>query len=224
MTTTSVVMLPEEPHYKTREDWLTDAVAALAVLYEEVDYTLPPVRVSVGWPGGGSMSMVIGQCWAKRAASDDVAQVFISPILDYSVRVLDVLAHELIHAIDENESGHQGRFVKIARAIGLDGPPTATTAGPALSYRLGQIAAKLGPYPHARLKTIDELILVGGVPRLSPKGPRLKADGPVKQGTRMLKLVCVENSGYKVRTTRHWLDLIGPPLCPCHREPMLEVS
>ena len=32
----------------------------------------------------------------------------------------------------------------------------------------------------------------------------------------MLKLVCVEGSGFTVRTTRKWLDEVGPPACGCH--------
>lgn len=219
--TSTALLIPEAPHFSTREDWLVAAVKELSALYTEASVELPPVRVSVGWPGGGNMSMVIGQAWIKTASADDVAQVFISPILDYSVRVLDVLAHELIHVIDENKSGHRGDFAKIATMIGLEGPMTATTAGPALSYRLGCIAQVLGPYPHSRIKTRTEM----GTPRLSPKGgPRITAEGPGKQSTRMRKVVCIEGSGYKARLTRTWLDAYGPPLCPCHRLPMLEVA
>ncbi|WVX88036.1 SprT-like protease [Arthrobacter phage TforTroy] len=193
--------------YSTREEWLVAAVEALRPMFSALtDETVPAVRVSVGWPGGnGRKNSVIGQCWSTKVAADEVSQVFISPVLDDAVRVLDVLAHELIHAIDDCTSGHKGRFAKIAKALGLEGKMTATVAGPGLKAELDQIAAELGEYPHAALVN-----------------PGQGADGPKKQGTRMLKVECEAGSGYKVRITRQWLDEYGAPKCPCHDEVMIE--
>lgn len=192
--------------FNTREEWLVAAVAALAPLFSAlVDEALPAVRVSVGWPGGnGRKNSVIGQCWSTKVAADSVSQLFISPVLDDAVRVLDVLAHELIHAIDDCQSGHRGRFAKIAKALGLTGKMTATVAGDALKAELEKIADDLGPYPHAALVN-----------------PGQGADGPKKQTTRMLKVECGESSGYKARMTKAWLDEVGAPICPCHGEPMI---
>lgn len=181
--------------HATREAWLTAAVRDLTPLYAAVGATLPPVRVSVGWPGGrGKKQAVIGQCWAPDAASDGVAQVFISPTLADPATVLSTLVHELVHAVDRNTSGHRGQFARIARAVGLTGKMTATTAGEALSARLAAVAAGLGTYPHAALRSA--------------------AGGSHKpQGTRMLKLECL-NCGYIVRTTAKWVA-VGLPVCPC---------
>lgn len=192
--------------HTTREEWLVAAVRAVTPLFEEAGEKVPNVRVSVGWPGGrGKKNSVIGQCWAGAAASDGVAQVFVSPTLADADQVLAVLVHELIHAIDECQSGHKGRFVKIAKAVGLVGPWTATTAGDDLAKHLGEILSKtLGAYPHAALANVDG------------------ADGPKKQGTRMLKVECEQGSGYVVRMTRKWLDEYGAPKCPCHDEQMIE--
>lgn len=177
-----------------REQWLTEAVAKLAPLFEEVGTRVPPVRVSVGWPGGrGKKDAVIGQCWRKAAAADEISQLFISPVLDDAVRVLDVLTHELCHATDDCESGHRGHFAKLARRIGLDGKLTATVAGPDLAEKLEAIAEELGEYPHAALS---------------------KAADIKKQTTRMLKAEC-PNTKYLVRLTRKWVDTYGAPLCPC---------
>lgn len=192
--------------HTARETWLIAAVEALAPLFAEAGAEIPSVRVSVGWPGGSSRSRnhAIGQCWATGASADGVAQLFISPVLDDAVRVLDVLAHELVHAVDNCKSGHKGAFAKLAKAIGLEGKMTATVAGETLKAHLGLVAEKLGAYPHAAL-------VAGG------EG----AEGPKKQGTRMLKVTCAEGSGYKVRMTRQWIDEVGLPLCPCHREEMM---
>jgi len=191
------------PKFTTREEWLTAAVAALAPLFAEAGAELPAVRVSVGWPGGnGRKNSVIGQCWSTAASSDKVAQLFISPVLDDAVRVLDVLTHELVHAVDDNKSGHAGAFAKLAKALGLSGKMTATVAGDELKGKLEAIAEELGEYPHAAI-----------VPSLS---------GVKKQTTRMLKVECGSGSGYVVRMTRKWLDEYGTPSCPCHDEPMEE--
>lgn len=193
--------------YSTREEWLVAAVDALRPLFaEQADETVPAVRVSVGWPGGrGKKNAVIGQCWSTKVAADSVSQLFVSPVLGDGVRVLDVLAHELIHAIDDCESGHRGRFAKIAKAIGLEGKMTATVAGADLGLQLLGIADELGEYPHAALSNPGE-----------------GADSPKKQGTRMIKVECAEGSGYKARMTRQWLEEVGAPICPCHSLPMVE--
>lgn len=185
---------------KSREDWLMQAVGALTPMFEalDLDVTVPAVRVSVGWPGGsGRKNSVIGQCWAPAAAADGTAQIFISPVLDDALRVLDVLAHEMVHAIDRNESGHRGRFAKIAKAFGLEGKMTATVAGEDLKETLTEVAADLGDYPHAALTP----------------------DVGKKQTTRMRKVEC-ETTGYTLRTTRKWLDAYGAPKCPCCDERM----
>ena len=68
---------------------------------------------------------------------------------DNSVNVLDTLAHELIHAIDDNKSGHKkgGAFDKMARAIGLEGKLTSTYAGEELKGRLNGIIKTIGKFP-----------------------------------------------------------------------------
>ncbi|MCZ9884611.1 SprT-like domain-containing protein [Arthrobacter sp. B2a2-09] len=192
--------------FQTREEWLVASVEALTPLFEELGETVPAVRVSVGWPGGnGRKNSVIGQCWSTKVAADSVSQLFISPVLDDAVRVLDVLAHELIHAIDDCASGHKGRFAKIAKALGLTGKMTATVAGDDLKAKLEEIAAELGEYPHAAISS-------------GAQG----ADGPKKQTTRMMKVECADGSGYKARMTRQWLADFGAPICPCHEERMIE--
>jgi hypothetical protein len=198
--------------FATREEWLVEGVRALAPIFEEAGEALPAVKVSVGWPGGrGRKNSVIGQCWSPTVAADEVSHVFISPVLADPARVLDVLAHELVHAInfagDDAGCGHKGAFSRIAKAIGLEGKMTATVAGEGLKARLDEIVADLGDYPHGALVAAGE-----------------GADGPKKQGTRMLKVECAEGSGYVVRMTRKWIDEFGTPSCPCHSAPMQEAA
>lgn len=195
--------------YATREEWLVAAIKALAPLFAEKGHDLPVVRVSVGFAGGRGAARAIGQCWHPAAATDGVGQVFVSPTLVDAPRVLDVLVHELVHAINHRngQNGHGKDFGAIARPLGLEGKLTATIAGDALKAKLTAIADTLGAYPHAALATAANA-----------------EDAPKKQGTRMLKVVCSEGSGYNLRMTRKWIDEYGTPFCPCHDEPMREES
>ena len=127
--------------------------------------------------------------------------------------MLDVLAHELVHAIDENTSGHKGRFATIAKAIGLTGKMTATVAGDDLKVDLTRLVAwRLGEYPHGALNSTGRLIRTGpdGEPIPVPGGG---ASHP-KQTTRMLKAECPcdEADPYIVRITRKQYDR-GAPKC-----------
>lgn len=176
----------------TREQWLECATAMMAEgMFKRAGEVLPRVRVSVGFPGGGSARKRIGECWNPRAAADGISQVFISPTLSEGTRVLDVLAHELIHAIVP-DAGHKAPFKRIALAIGLTGKMTATEAGPALKAELEAMIPALGEYPHAALS-------------LSTRK---------KQTTRMLKLEC-PSCGFICRASQTAIDEHGVPTCGC---------
>lgn len=185
--------------HETREAWLTAGVAALTPLFTEQAMQVPPVRVSVGWPKGrGGKGKIIGQCWHTGATTDGVQQIFISPELDEATRVLDVLMHEVLHAVDDGESKHRGHFAKMAARLGLEKPWTATTAGEDLAFKLQAISEGLGEYPHSALTQA--------------------AVAAKKQTTRMIKVECPD-CGYTVRTTKKWLD-VGAPWCPTEQRPM----
>ena len=191
-----------------REQWLETAIELMKPHFTESipGVEFPKVRVSVGWPGGKHGPRTIGQCWAPFAATDNVSQIFISPVLDEELIVLATLAHEFIHAIDENKSGHKGAFGVMARAIGLEGRLTATVAGEALTAVFMTILEKLGTYQHAALGSV-------------PADPTRTITGAPSRNKSMQKVVC-EESGYTARVSNKWL-LEGTPSCPCHGEPMV---
>ena len=122
-------------------------------------------------------------------------RIFISPVLKDAKEVLATLVHEGVHCAAGVEHQHKGPFRRAAKAVGLEGKPTATTAGEALQKRLAEICTEVGPYPHAELKS---------------------GNTPKKQGTRM-RLVKCPDCGYQVRTTMKWLE-VGVPTCPCGAE------
>lgn len=186
-------ILAPVPAPATREAWLIRAVEMLSVRFKENGFAVPPVRISVGWPGGkGKAGMIktIGQCWHKSAAADGVQQIFISPLLDSPAKILATIMHEMAHAVDEGKSGHKAGFKKIAVAVGLEGKMTATHAGEALNEWFKPVILALGSYDHAKL---------------NPEVPLVKA-----QTNKHLLIKC-SYCEFQARTTRKQMDEYSMP-------------
>lgn len=185
----------------TREEWLRTAVAQLREdVFEPLGFTVPEVRVSVGWPGGrGPKQNTIGQCWHPEQSSDGIGQIFISPVVSDPVEVLATLVHELVHAINHvnGESGHRGPFKSIAERVGLEGKMTSTHAGEALTEKLSEIAEVLGTYPHAAINLESK---------------------PKVQKTYLLRYVSPEEPDYFLRITQTKIDEYGAPRDPWGNE------
>lgn len=211
-----------------REQWLQRAAELLSAEFTEIlqahgnglsELSAPPVRISCAFPvgtRGGSGAHAIGQCWHGSVSGDGTFEIFITPEYgaDQASRVVDILLHEMIHAIDKLESGHKARFKEIAVACGLEGPMTATKAGEDLSYFLSFLEARIGPYPHAAMA-----IYGGGRgsdPRTPGKGqPPIITDAPPKQSTRLLKAEC-DSCGCIIRLSKSAAARAGGlPLCHC---------
>lgn len=188
-----------------REEWLQAAVQKLRPVFLGHGYTIPELRVSVGWPSSGGLGKkkkTIGECWFGAMAADGKPQLFISPLLDADVKsaggVLATLVHEVVHVAAGKDAKHGPKFVKVMKKLGLEGKPTATVAGADLIVRFETILAELGPFDHSPITPVKE-------------------NKP--QTTRMKKCEC-EDCGYIARTVKKWLDASGPPLCPCNKKVM----
>lgn len=147
--------LPENSKHSTREAWLDAAARRMRPwILKAGGEKYPEPLLSVGLPSKGALSAKrrrIGECWNEKHA-DGRCAIFVSPTLDKSLAVVDVLLHELIHASVGTDCGHKGAFATVARAIGLEGKLTATHAGEELKGRLEDLCASLGPLPHLPLK------------------------------------------------------------------------
>ncbi|OYV24709.1 MAG: hypothetical protein B7W99_00855 [Rhodospirillales bacterium 20-58-10] len=187
--------------FQSREAWLRAATDALRAHYQTAGYPLPhDVRFSIGFPSTGRKGRAIGEHWHSVASADAHHEIFIRADQADPVQVLGILTHELVHAAVPLGSGHGRVFKKAALAVGLEGRMRHALPGAVLSARLAEIAAELGPLPHAALN-------------LDQQGD----DSPKKQGTRLLKAECQTAAcGYTVRITRKWLDRLGAPCCPVH--------
>lgn len=182
--------------HKTREEWLNRVGDLMAEWFADLGYPLPKWRAAVGFPSTGKRGRAIGECWDASCSGDSTHEILIRPDRDDALEVAAILAHELTHAAVGIAAGHGAKFGKVARAIGLAGKLTATTAGPDFIARVSTILDLAGPLPHARLGWGE-------------------STGPKKQGTRLIKCECPE-CGYIARVARRWIDEVGAPLCPVH--------
>jgi hypothetical protein len=191
------IVVPEGG-YRTREEWMLAAVEAFRPWFADEGETLPPVRISIGWPGGrGPKKNVLGQCFPASAVDDAIPALFVTPSQKDPVEVLETILHECIHAAGHMH--HRSPFQKVARKFGFTNGARVKTSrkdSPDLYATLDEMAAALGPFPHGAVNG-------GG-------GGDDKA--PPVQGTRMLKVWC-EEDGYTMRATAKWLK-IAVPACP----------
>jgi hypothetical protein len=175
----------------TREEWLTDLTSSLRPRFADAGYPLPVLRLSCGWPkpGGGGMrhARLLGTTWFSSL--DGHPQIFISPTLIEPVEVGTTLVHELAHTVVGPEAKHGAEFQRVAAAVGLERPWNETPAGAQLTALLLELAAELGPYPHAEL------------PEPTPR-----------RSVPSVKCTC-STCGYRVSVRPEWLQL-GNPLCP----------
>jgi len=189
--------------YTDREAWLQAASVLLFNLVfpsagiTPADWEQKKYRVSCGFPigyrGSRTGKVTIGQAFDPSISADGTCEIFINPILDKPESVVAVLAHELIHAYAGIAVGHKGEFKRIARAIGLVGPLTATVAGEELAAIIATITSTLGVYPHAKI---------------DPNSRR-------KQGTRLLKMWC-GNCEWTARiSAMQWARVPEVAICPC---------
>jgi predicted Zn-ribbon and HTH transcriptional regulator len=181
----------------TRELWLQNAVDLVSPIFKNKGYTIPKVQVSCGFPSTGNKSKHVGQCWGKSSTNDGTNQLFISPVLDEPVQVLDTLVHELVHAVDDCLHHHGPEFKKIATDVGLQGLMREASAGPWLLEQLTAISRQLGKYPHSKINLAHS--------SSKKTGPRPRAK--------------CKKCGYEVTPLKKWLHM-GPPLCPKHTTEM----
>jgi hypothetical protein len=178
-----------------REDWLKLAEQKMVAWIVALSYAYPEnTRISCGFPKSSKgRNNAIGQCWSSAASADRTHEIFISPTQADKARVCDILLHEMVHATVGIEAGHGKPFTTLARALGLEGKPTATFAGEALKARIDGMLETLPDYPHATI---------------TPSVQTTK-----KQKTALLRCECPQ-CGYLARVTAKWVDSVGAPICP----------
>ncbi len=136
-----------------QQEWLDDALEILRGDFLKIEETFPSVipivvdypypEIGISWLGMYSQSTI--------PELDDVPKltqyhIFISPTVN-GLMALDILVHELVHAVVGAEDGHGDKFQVVAAAIGLDDTGPTAVAEEVLLKRLKNIQEILGPYP-----------------------------------------------------------------------------
>lgn len=194
-----------------REAWLNYVAQQMAPMFAALDAPLPAtVRIAIGFTSTGRRGKAIGECWDNASSADGHFEIFIRPDLAHAAdampaQIAAILAHELVHAAVGIEAGHKGRFRKVAKGIGLEGPMRSTTPGADFLAAIAPILAAAGPLPHARLDSAVATTI------------------RKKQGTRLVKCQCA-TCAYTVRTARKWIVEVGPPHCPQHGAMIAELD
>lgn len=137
----------------SRESWLLAARDLAAADFQAVGAPIPAeVRVAVGRT---SKKTVLGECWSAAVSADAHREIWIKPYTDEPLDLIGVLVHELCHAALPHEVGHKKPFVTLARAMKLEGKPTATVVGEEFSKIWTPRLEVLGPYPGAIFNHLD---------------------------------------------------------------------
>lgn len=188
-----------------REQWLHGITEKfIRPWFEQQGYKIPAYRASCGFPSTRALSLKsrrIGECWHSTASKTGHREIFISPTLDDSLDVLQVLVHELIHAALPDDAGHKAPFKQAMKKFNLGGKATATVRTPEFDGIAQNWVVEFGDYPHSAINS--------------------SALARKKQTTRLIKVECME-CGYTVRVTRKWLDEAGAPICPNHIDTAME--
>jgi len=195
--------------HSSREAWLRSATNELRPYFAKFGLTIPEaIRFSIAFTSQGKKSKVAGEVWPAEATDDGHCELIVRADFADPMDVLGILVHQLTHASLPPDAKHGKAFRDAALRLGLEGQMRHALPGAALRERLNELAAALGPLPHARLN-FDKVTL-GGL-QIS--------DRAAKQTTRMLKAECLARGcGYTVRVAARWLTDCGPPHCPKHGE------
>lgn len=116
---------------------------------------------------GGSHA--IGYCYPKSWSEGNERVIEVDRTLDNTLNVLNVVAHEVSHAVLPEGLGHNGAFVKLVKDVfKLGGKPTATVETPEFLLLVANWINNNGLYPHVSY-----------------------TDKGAKQTTRLIKLACL---------------------------------
>ena len=206
---------PANNHQEFREGWLRAATAGLREYFASVGYPLPDdIRFAIAFTSTGRRGKRVGECWHSSASGDARYEIFIRADLADPVDVLGVLMKELLHTALPVDAGHGRLFKDAALKVGLLPPLRTATPNALLKAKLEELAATLGPLPHAKLDiSQDPLIAVG-----------IAIDRPKKQKARLLRAQCTnEECGYTLRVPLKWVREPGPPHCPLHGAMTVEI-
>lgn len=150
--------------HKYAEAWLDEACQLISDFYKGKGFEVPKVRVLFGFSTSGHKSSKElgnheGECLASQWTEDETVLITITPIVERAIHALSVLAHELVHAIDNCSSDHGSTFLANAKAVGFDVITLNRKKEIVLSDLLHKefinYAEQLGRFPKIKLKKLN---------------------------------------------------------------------
>ncbi len=109
--------------HRYAEVWLAEAVELLRPTFRSAGHEIPSVHVSIGFTSTGyrfgSKRYTQAMCYARRLSIDGINEIHIAPVVKTAEGVMDLLMHELIHAVLDCRHGHGPEFQKIATDVML---------------------------------------------------------------------------------------------------------
>lgn len=167
MTTKPECTKHPAPH-KYTEAWLDHAVELMRPYFAERGYEIPRVRVLPGFSTNGyhpeRRVHTLASCHPRSWSKDGINEIYISPLTVHPVEVLSILAHELIHAINDCQDGHGPVFQEMSRSLHLPSNRRVDISNRKLAIRrFREMAQELGPFPRGGVSFsenyLDEEIL-----------------------------------------------------------------
>ena len=138
----------------SREGWLNAFIELSRSFFIQAGTPLPVnVRAAI-CPPHRSKQKAIGLCWSDAVSEDLGREIWVTAAETDPVRVAGILVHELCHAALPHHVKHGPAFGRLARALGLEGPLTATVEGETFRALWAGVLARLGPIPTAARFTL----------------------------------------------------------------------
>jgi hypothetical protein len=139
------------------EAWLAEAVNLFRPWFADAGHHLPKVSALIGFTTYGDRILkrpLLGQCLARGWSVDgNTNNVIISPFVENGIHALDVLGHELIHAVDNCEHRHGKEFYEIAHSVRHPDAKEGTLRDMKAWFDFtGDLMMQLGRYPGSSLK------------------------------------------------------------------------
>jgi len=198
-----------------RETYLEAMTDKAVVLFEDAGYKISDIRsiikVSCGFPPNtrvGTKFTTLGVCINPKASASGNHEIYINPVTSESVKVIDILIHELTHAMTNTQfpnakQSHGKEFKMVSKGIQMDGNKKFkyACANPDLIKKIESWVKELGEYPH------DKITL---------KGNRKK------QTTRNLKVEC-QSCLWSFRTSNQNINRIQSYKCLACENETLEI-
>lgn len=139
--------------YKYAEEWLNQAVDELRVFFAKHGHVVPEVLISVGFTHKGynpkrKCNNFDGFCMSRHMSKANIHEIYIAPYIEDGIDMIFLIAHELIHAVDNCYSGHGDRFKSIARDLGMPEGGVISKAQYVETYfEFKDIHKRIGRYP-----------------------------------------------------------------------------